>query len=335
MKAKILLGVLLCVGMLACEKQEAAGTSAQNSSKEYQEVYDAMQQIIDKGAEYDITNVDALIVEGTGFWQLDALLGYTADYSAVTTIHRDFRGSGDINFEEPICAFGSDNRLLCYAINAEDGRIIEQQGSWSYEPRTMTISVEVAAYGANAAVAQECKLISMSNDSLVFEWVSDGGEALRASLTPASLEEMKLEEAGNIVEEFVDDCSKYDHENIMSGMPGEWEVDSYMTYDDEWKRVTNVHKLMGVSYDEGGAYVRYTLRNDATGTEYVEFQEPGREPETRAFSWLYDCENGTLQFVGEQMNVEYNVLCGNDDYVVLDRESGDSNIRTILKRISE
>jgi hypothetical protein len=80
MKAKILLGVLLCVGMLACEKQEA-GTSAQNSSKKYQEVYDAMQQIIDKGAEYDITNVDALIVEGTGFWQLDALLGYTADYS--------------------------------------------------------------------------------------------------------------------------------------------------------------------------------------------------------------------------------------------------------------
>ena len=78
MKAKILLGVLLCVGMLACEKQEA-GTSAQNSSKEYQEVYDAMQQIIDNGAEYDITNVDALIVEGTGFWQLDALLGYTTD----------------------------------------------------------------------------------------------------------------------------------------------------------------------------------------------------------------------------------------------------------------
>ena len=334
MKAKILLGVLLCVGMLACEKQEA-GTSAQNSSKEYQEVYDAMQQIIDKGAEYDITNVDALIVEGTGFWQLDALLGYTADYSAVTTIHRDFRGSGDINFEEPICAFGSDNRLLCYVINAEDGRIVEQQGSWSYEPRTMTISVEVAAYGANAAVAQECKLISMSNDSLVLEWVSDGGEALRASLAPASLQEMKLEEVNNIVEEFVDDCSKYDQEIIMSGMPGEWEVDSYMTYDDEWKRVTKVHKLMGVSYDEGGAYVRYTLRNDATGTEHVEFQEPGREPETRAFSWLYDCENGTLQFVGEQMNVEYNVLCGNDDYVVLDRESGDDNIRTILKRISE
>jgi hypothetical protein len=116
---------------------------------------------------------------------------------------------------------------------------------------------------------------------------------------------------------------------------GVWEVDSYLTYDDEWKRVTKVHKLMGVSYDEGGAYVRYTLRNDATGTEYVEFQEPGREPETRAFSWLYDCENGTLQFVGEQMNVEYNVLCGNDDYVVLDRERGDDNIRTILKRISD
>ena len=333
MKAKILLGVLLCVGMLACEKQEAAGTSAQNSSKEYQEVYDAMQQIIDKGAEYDITNVDALIVEGTGFWQLDALLGYTADYSAVTTIHRDFRGSGDINFEEPICAFGSDNRLLCYVINAEDGRIVEQQGSWSYEPRTMTISVEVAAYGANAAVAQECKLLSLSNDSLVFEWVSNEGEALRASLTPASLEEMKLEEVGNIVEELMEGHTEYSFCLVQSTLGGVWEVDSYLTYDDEWKRVTKVHKLMGVSYDEGGAYVRYTLRNDATGTEYVEFQEPGREPETKEFRVWYD--GGILKFTGEELNVEYVLSACAFEYLVLDRESGDSNIRTILKRISE
>ena len=146
-----------------------------------------MQGIIDEGVEYDVANVSELL-SGT-YWQLDAVLGYNDDYTRVENVYRDFAVVEAREDDDLIFAFCSNGVIHCSDINAEDGTIVEQVGDWNYNGRTLELVISVLEFGDNITMEFRAKLLSLTPESAVLEWSGNDGQALRASLRPASYDE--------------------------------------------------------------------------------------------------------------------------------------------------
>lgn len=137
-----------------------------------------------------------------------------------------------------------------------------------------------------------------------------------------------------VVESFVAECSDFDAEALVEGLAGEWELDSMLVYDAEWAKIEQPHRVMGVCYAEGLGYSKLTFNADGTGNLYVEFTEPGVEPETMTFEWRYDADSHMLTLSGDY-NAKYVVVGFNGDHIVCDYVYNGDNIRDILKRKAE
>lgn len=321
---------MLCFSLLAisCEKQKENVAHIEDYSSQLI----AMQQLIEQGVEYDITDVEAQIYGSTGYWRLDAVLGYNADFSQVTTIYRDFAAEGDEEQQGVIYLFGSNSEITCYDLGEADGRIEEQAGEWSYEPRTLTLTLCVPQFGDNQAVDLRCKLLSLSNDAIVLEWIADSGESLRASLVPASISELFIAEANCVMEKLMESCRDFDKVSFAETLPGTWSVDSEMTYDSEWRQVVEPYRLMGMDYAEGGASLKYNFAADGEGLKEVEAHVPGEEPSVKNFTWTYNVDDSRLILNFETSTMEYLMSGYDGEYIVLDYQSQSKNTRFVLKR---
>lgn len=138
------------------------------------------------------------------------------------------------------------------------------------------------------------------------------------------------------INELLDTCKDFDAETLIAGIEGEWETNSLLIYDDEWKSITTPLRLNGVDYvADGGIYSYFNFAADGTGYRYVDYPEPSLDPQTLEFSWAYDAESGKLTLSGDYNDV-WSVTGYNDYYVVLDQISREGwNYRTILKRKAE
>ncbi len=325
MKAKVLLLWVLAFAVASCDdsSQEVTG------QKGMQEAYLAMQELVAQGDGYDVTNVAELIFGDSGYWQLDAVLAYDKDFKEVETVYRDFAKGEKQRGEEPIVAFSKDGRLISYEMDLTDWSIKKQVGSWSFAPRTLALSLTIPNAMGNEEA--EYTLLALTGSSMVLEWRSDKGEAMRASLRPASLSDMQLRSAEGVIDTLMATCKDFAPEAPLQGLPGEWCEDSDLEYDQDWQHVVRVHELMGVAYSEGGVFVRYHFEADGQGSTYFAPVDPSMEPETTLFEWSYNENSGELLLSGS-LNATYFVSGYNGDYVVLDRQSADKNLRLILKR---
>ncbi len=340
MKTKVFIFFALVFAAVSCNYEEShpvgkTPAADQNQPVAYNEAYAAMQQLIGQGYGYDIMNVEKLIAGKEGYWQLDAVLGYDSDFKNVMSVYRDFDAAAGQDYEEPIFAFGGQNIIFCYDISPDDGRIAEQAGTWSFDPRTLKLAVSVPGFSGNETVESEFTLLSLSEEAIVLEWTADGGEAMRASLRPASLNCMKVKGINIAVDKFMTECSGFSSEDMERGLPGGWVMDSYLVYDENWQKVVKPYMVMGESYAEGTSYFSYAFADDGTGMVYLKHNDPSESPEAFGFDWSYDSEKNELILSGEQFNVNYAVsgYCG--EYVVLDNVSMDENIRLIFRRKTE
>ncbi len=141
-----------------------------------------------------------------------------------------------------------------------------------------------------------------------------------------------LSEEDKIVNELMAQCQNFNAEDIMQGLLGEWIVDSYLIYDENWHRVTKVIQLMGAHHQIGGAEIeKYTFFSDGTVLYYTYI--PGVGEISHTSDWQYDSENRKLILNGG-WNRQYLVSGFNNEYIVLDIKV-DNNVRSILKRKTE
>ncbi len=325
MRIKMFLVLGAIVATISCEaftKQETVNNAKYNAE------YTAMQQLIDSGAEYDITNVEQLINGDVDYWQFNRVLNYNKDFKAVTAVVCNYNEENDT----PIYRFAATGEVFGYDLNAESGRIAEQSGSWNFEPRTQQLAIVLPAFNGNEALDLQCNLLALSTSAIVLEWVTDEGKALRASLQPASYSEMELVETNNIVAELLEGCKEYDTETLINGIVGAWIENSELLYDSEWNKVVRANYLLGLSYVEGVVYSTYTFTADGNGTQYYEPEDPTISPMTIPFTWSYDDTTNMLKLTGEMLNSEYIVSGFSNEYLVIDSTNTDENVRTILKR---
>ena len=134
------------------------------------------------------------------------------------------------------------------------------------------------------------------------------------------------------LEDIVEGCKDFDHETLAANIAGEWVLDTWVVYDDEWSYITFPLIVKGTHYTlglEGGE--SFTFAADGTGTNYENYENSGTGTLTTRFNWVYNIKSSRLTCSGEY-NLEWTVTGFSDEYIVLDRLDFDGdNIRTILK----
>lgn len=149
--------------------------------------------------------------------------------------------------------------------------------------------------------------------------------------------ESEISEADRAINNLMDQCKVYDAEALVQGLPGEWLLDSYLAYDNDWKTITSPFYVMGDMNCEGLSAGTYTFTTEGKGVFSNTLEHPLADPIRWEFEWNYNAENGKLLLSGENYNTEYKVSGFNNEYLVLDYYDSVNklNTRKIYKRIVE
>lgn len=332
MKIKMLFLLSLLAAAVACDTSKEGGkVPSYTDEPSYPEAFASMQHVIAEGVDYDITNVEELL--SSNYWQLDAVLGYNQDFTKVTSVVRDFAECSNREDDSQIYGFGRET-VVCYDIDSKDGTVIQENGEWSYAPRTLTMTVSIPSFDDNNAIDMEFTLLSLTTESAVLEWTSQEG-AYRASLRPSmSLTDLLHRSATIVAEKILVQCGEFNDEVFVDGLIGMWKVDSQLCYDSSWQYVEQAHLLLGFWYAVGGAAPSFEFAADGTGAMHsISTAEPPFEEYVLPFNWVYNSDTDMLAISGESVNLTYHISGYSGLYIVADSESEvNGNLRQILKR---
>ena len=145
-------------------------------------------------------------------------------------------------------------------------------------------------------------------------------------------------EEDKIVNELMAQCQNFDADDIIQGLPGEWDKYFQLFYDDAWQKITEVYMLEGKfqpGYTIGAPeIIRFTFTPDGKGSYYVYCSSsgPGLEEYTASFDWNFDATDNKLVLSGGYDKSA--VVSGfNNVYLILDYVNNkNQNIREILKK---
>ena len=147
-----------------------------------------------------------------------------------------------------------------------------------------------------------------------------------------------LSEEDKIVNELMAQCQNFDAEDIIQGLPGEWDEYFYLFYDDAWQKITEVYMLEGKfqpGYTIGAPeIIRFTFTPDGKGSYYVYCSSSGSglEEYTASFDWNFDATDNKLVLSGGY-NKSAIVSGFNNGYIILDYVGNkNKNSREILKK---
>ncbi len=129
-------------------------------------------------------------------------------------------------------------------------------------------------------------------------------------------------------------CRNFETESLLQGLPGEWDLDSYVVYDDTWQTITSPLFVMGDMICEGLSVTTYIFNVDGTASYSYISSYPPFEQIVQEFTWSYDADNNELIMSGEDYNAQYTVSGFNGEYLVLDYYDSINkhNARKIYKR---
>jgi len=149
-----------------------------------------------------------------------------------------------------------------------------------------------------------------------------------------------LSEEDKIVNELMAQCQDFDAEDIIYGLPGEWDAYFQLFYDDAWQVIEECYMLAGKwqpGHNIGVPEIkRYTFTSDGKGAYHVYSSSNGSGLEwfIASFDWQYNVENRTLVLEGEYSR-QFVVSGFNGEYLVWDWTNSHGNFREIYKRKAE
>lgn len=319
MKMKVLFALCSLVAMVACDKpaQENGGNNPVPNQPQYPTQTAQVAALIEQYWEYDITNVPTLI---EGYWQLDARFKYDAEYKDITAIDTDFGTALWNGNSEDVLAFGQNLRFG--RLNLDENSVMcEQEGSWQYDARTMSLTMECGG------VATTANLAALGGGVLIVDYELEG-DNLREIYKSVYYAELICREATLRIDALCGDCAENSVALTPSSVAGVWSLNSRVEYDDNMQNVVAPDLVFGVCNEEGGAYGTYTINDDGTGRYYCEYETPGVEPTDIAIKWSYDTDTQQLT-LGTLATAK--VVGFNGQYLILDYDN-DRNEREVYRR---
>ena len=140
------------------------------------------------------------------------------------------------------------------------------------------------------------------------------------------------------VENIVAQCQNFDHTTFAQELPGVWRLDTDVSYDDNWEKITDWCLVVGEYNNEcnGWRGTTYTFTADGKGSRAPWYYFPDEDETPLVFDWHYDVESNQLVFSGD-WNSRMTVSGFNGEYLVFDYydTSNERNVRNIYKRQAE
>lgn len=159
------------------------------------------------------------------------------------------------------------------------------------------------------------------------------------ALVACDYNESQKNEQETYIDNLMSQCKNFNSETLVQGLPGKWERDSYLIYEDEWQNKFSVYMLQGVQHGAGLASSELTFYADNNGFMYIinTSLNPNANSHILNFDWYFDTYSHKLHLSGENYNTEYKVSGFNNEYLVLDHYDSvnKQNTREIYKRIVE
>lgn len=141
-----------------------------------------------------------------------------------------------------------------------------------------------------------------------------------------------------VIENIMTQCQNFDTTTFAQELPGIWETDTSVIYDEKWLEIINWNMVMGEYNNEvnGWSRIKYVFHTDGEGLYHISGCNPNTSTNPKAFDWYYNSENGELMISGENFTHRRTVSGFNNEYLVLDyKGTGKHNIREIYKRKAE
>lgn len=147
-----------------------------------------------------------------------------------------------------------------------------------------------------------------------------------------------LSEEDKIVNELMAKCQNFDTTTFAQELPGIWDTDTSVIYDEKWLEIINWNMVMGKYNNEvnGWSSIKYVFHAGGEGLYHIFDCNPNTSTNPKAFDWYYNSENGELMISGENFTLRRTVSGFNNEFLVLDyKGTGKHNIREIYKRKAE
>lgn len=137
------------------------------------------------------------------------------------------------------------------------------------------------------------------------------------------------------IENIVAQCQNFDHTTFAQELPGVWKLDTDVSYDENWEKITDWCLVLG-EYNHntnGWRSTTFEFTADGKGSYAPDFYWPFEDETPQVFDWHYDAENNELVF-GGGWNMKMEVSGFNDEYLVFDYydTTNKKNVREIYKR---
>ena len=137
------------------------------------------------------------------------------------------------------------------------------------------------------------------------------------------------------VENIVAQCQNFDCTTFAQELPGVWRLDTDVSYDENWKKITDWCLVLGEYNNEciGWRGTTYIFTADGKGSMAPWHNFPNEDDTSWVFDWHYDAEHNQLVFSGD-WNSRMTVSGFNGEYLVFDYYDtvNEKNVRKIYKR---
>ena len=141
-----------------------------------------------------------------------------------------------------------------------------------------------------------------------------------------------------VVENIMTQCQNFDTTTFTQELPGIWEIDTSVIYDEKWQEIVNWNMILGQYNNEvnGWSSTKYVFTTDGKGLYNISACDPDKSTSSKVFDWYYNAENRILVISGDNFNIQRIVSGFSSEYLVLDHNSTNKyNTREIFKRKTE
>ena len=138
------------------------------------------------------------------------------------------------------------------------------------------------------------------------------------------------------IDNLMTQCRNFDATTLSQELPGVWEIDTDVRYDDMWQKITDWYMVLGECNTDVGGWggTKYEFSADGKCLYHVTTCGPSSDEYPKVFEWHYDVDKNLLVLSGDY-TIQHKVSGFNGGYIVFESydSTNEKNVRKIYKRI--
>lgn len=286
--------------------------------------HNAIKMFIDRGDDFDRSDIENRLLSDGNYWYLDALIAYDIEFDRAKEVHFDIGGEFWESEIEPVIRISKDTIYL-FDLGGGDNLRFTTYGSYEYYPNTTTLEVVPNSNEKHSCHSISAKIIAYRDDSFVVEW-SGVNAGYRALFRVVDYAAMSQKEVDVRMSKVFAETGAVNSDRVPELILGEWSCETVLEYgDSDYKNLLSVAAVCGKIYSYPGPSYSYIFYEDGTllevySVDNTEDDVPSeKEYEVFKHSWNYDIKSNMLTITNYRgKSKTYYIIAINDRHLVWD-----------------